>query len=44
MSAASRLRWAMSSRVSRYGVPRRLSDSGPFEKPQNRHLKVQTFV
>ena len=29
---------------SRYGVPRRLSDSGPFEKPQNRHLNVQTFV
>ena len=35
---------AMSSSVSRYGVPRRLSDSGPFEKPQNRHLNVQTFV
>ena len=26
------------------GRPRRLSDSGPLEKPQNRHLKVQTFV
>ena len=26
------------------GRARRLSDSGPFENPQNRHLNVQTFV
>ena len=28
-------RSAMSSRVRRYGVPRRFSDSGPLENPQN---------
>ena len=32
-------RSAISSRVSRYGVPRRLSDSGPLEKPQKRALE-----
>ena len=31
----------MSSSVSRYGFPRRLSDSGPLEKPQKRHFWVQ---
>ena len=34
----------MSSSVRRYGVPRRFSESGPFENPQNWHLNVQTFV
>ena len=30
--------------VEQVRVPRRLSDSGPFENAQNRHLNVQTFV
>ena len=34
----------ISSIVCRYGLPRRFNESGPLEKPQKRHLKVQTFV
>ena len=34
----------MSLSSSRYGAPRRLSDSGPLEKAQNLHLKVHTLV
>ena len=34
----------IASSVSRYGVPRKFSDNGPFENPQNLHLNVHTFV
>ena len=30
--------------VQKVRAPRRLSDRGPLEKAQNRHLKVQTLV
>ncbi|CAB4590860.1 unannotated protein [freshwater metagenome] len=44
MFQASRARVAMSSSVSRYGVPRKLSDRGPLLNPQNLHLNVHTLV
>jgi len=37
-------RRCISSISTRYGLPRRLSDSGPFENAQKRHLNVHTFV